>query len=71
LIPTINGQKIFVLRGKKAVAIRVKTGSHHASMTEICSGLLVTDTIIIRGQHKLKEGSQVIAKQSGSKDHLL
>ncbi|MBA2655861.1 MAG: efflux RND transporter periplasmic adaptor subunit [Tatlockia sp.] len=65
LIPTINGQKIFVLRGKKAMAIKVKTGAHHASMTEICSGLKSNDIIIIRGQHKLKEGSPVINLHSG------
>jgi membrane fusion protein (multidrug efflux system) len=65
LIPTINGQKIFVLRGKKAVAVRVKTGAHHAAMTEICSGLNPEDIIIIRGQHKLKEGSRVIDIHQG------
>ncbi len=65
LIPTINGQKVFVLRGKKAVAIKVKTGAHHASMTEICSGLKSKDRVIIRGQHKLKEGSRVINVHSG------
>lgn len=65
LIPTINGQKIFVLRGKRAVAVKVKTGSHHATMTEICNGLNPNDTIIVRGQHKLKEGSPVIARHSG------
>lgn len=65
LIPTIKGQKLFVLRGKRAVAIKVKTGSHHASMTEICKGLKTNDIIIIRGQHKLKDGSRVIAVHSG------
>ncbi|KTD24482.1 MULTISPECIES: efflux RND transporter periplasmic adaptor subunit [Legionella] len=65
LIPTINGQKIFILRGKKAVAVRVKTGVHHASMTEICSGLNSSDIVIIRGQHKLKEGSRVIDIRKG------
>lgn len=65
LIPTINGQKIFVIRGNKAVAIRVKTGAHHASMTEICSGLSSDDVIIVRGQHKLKEGSRVIDIHQG------
>ena len=60
LIPTINGQKIFVLRGKRAVAIRVKTGAHHAAMTEIHSGLKSGDIIVVRGQHKLKEGSRII-----------
>ncbi|CDZ77675.1 Multidrug transporter MdtA [Legionella massiliensis] len=65
LIPTINGQKIFVLRDKRAIAIKVKTGSHHDSMTEVCSGLSADDIIIIRGQHKLKEGSRVIDRHSG------
>lgn len=65
LIPTINGQKIFVLRGDRAVAIRVKTGDHHASMTEICNGIKADDIIIIRGQHKLKEGSRVINLHQG------
>jgi membrane fusion protein (multidrug efflux system) len=65
LIPTINGQRIFVLRGKKAVAIKVRTGAHHASMTEICSGLKSSDIVIIRGQHKLKEGSHVINVHPG------
>lgn len=64
LIPTINGQKIFVLRGKRAVAIRVKTGAHHAAMTEICSGLKSGDIIVVRGQHKLKEGSRVIHSET-------
>lgn len=65
LIPTINGQKIFVLRDKRAVSIRVKTGAHHASMTEIRSGLSADDIIIVRGQHKLKEGSYVIDLHRG------
>ncbi|MDP1601904.1 MAG: efflux RND transporter periplasmic adaptor subunit [Legionella sp.] len=61
LIPTINGQKIFVLRGNTAIIKRVKTGAHHAAMTEICQGLKSDDIVIVRGQHKLKEGSPVIA----------
>ncbi|MCA0402667.1 MAG: efflux RND transporter periplasmic adaptor subunit [Proteobacteria bacterium] len=65
LIPTINGQKIFILRDNKAQTIRVKTGAHHASMTEICSGLQANDIIIVRGQHKLKEGSPVISLNKG------
>ncbi|KTD23740.1 hemolysin D [Legionella lansingensis] len=60
LIPTINGQKIFVLRNDKAVAVRVKIGAHHDAMTEIRSGLKADDIVIVRGQHKLREGSRVI-----------
>ncbi|KTC77050.1 efflux RND transporter periplasmic adaptor subunit [Legionella brunensis] len=65
LIPTINGQKIFVLRNDKAVAVPVKTGAHHGAMTEICNGLNKDDVIIIRGQHKLREGSFVIDIHQG------
>ncbi|MCC5014190.1 MULTISPECIES: efflux RND transporter periplasmic adaptor subunit [unclassified Legionella] len=65
LIPTIHGQKIFVLRDDIAVAVPVETGAHHASMTEICSGLQADDIVIVRGQHKLKEGSHVIDIHEG------
>ncbi|ASQ46842.1 efflux RND transporter periplasmic adaptor subunit [Legionella clemsonensis] len=65
LIPTINGQKIFVLRNDKAVAVRVKTGAHHGAMTEVNSGLSVDDIVIVRGQHKLREGSLVIDIHQG------
>lgn len=61
LIPTINGQKVFVLQGTKAVTLQVKIGAHHHDMAEICQGLTADDIVIIRGQHKLKEGSDVIA----------
>ncbi len=64
LIPTINGEKVFVLRNNKAIAVPVKTGLHRAAMTEIESGLKSDDIVIVRGQHKLKEGSQVIASQT-------
>ncbi|WP_052673568.1 efflux RND transporter periplasmic adaptor subunit [Legionella hackeliae] len=65
LIPTINGQKIFIVRNDKAIAIRVKTGAHHGAMTEIYSGLSVDDIVIVRGQHKLREGSPVIDIHQG------
>lgn len=65
LIPTINGQKIFVLRNAKAIAISVKTGVHLGSMTEISSGLTIDDIVIVRGQHKLREGSSVIDIHQG------
>lgn len=65
LIPTISGQKIFILRDNKAVAINVETGAHHAEMTEILKGLSLSDIIIVRGQHKLKDGTEVIDVQKG------
>lgn len=65
LIPTINGQKIFILRGNKAITKGVKTCMHHAALIEICRGLKADDIIIVRGQHKLKEDSTVIAVNQG------
>lgn len=60
LIPTINGQKVFIVRQGHAYTVHVKTGAHHAAMTEIAQGLSANDTVIVRGQHKLKEGSPVV-----------
>lgn len=65
LIPTINGQKVFVVRQNRAIAVRVSIGAHHAAMTEIYKGLGPDDYVIIRGQHKLGEGSPVSVKTHG------
>ena len=65
LIPTISGQKLFILRGNNAFSINVTTGIHHAEMTEVLKGLKLSDTIIVRGQHKLKNGTNVIDIQKG------
>lgn len=65
LIPTINGQKVFLVRNQRAVAVPVKIGAHHAAMIEISKGLKADDLVIIRGQHKLKEGSSVRIKAHG------
>lgn len=66
LIPTISGQKIFIVRDNKAVAVNVKTGAHHIALTEIRQGLKLDDTIIVRGQHKLKEGSEISVKKQNT-----
>jgi len=60
IIPTISGQKIYVIRNNKAKALKVVTGVHHADMIEVKKGLTENDTVIIRGQHKLKDGSLVM-----------
>ena len=65
LIPTIKGQKIFVLQGDRATTKYIKIGAHHNAMIEIKKGVQPHDIIIVRGQHKLKEGSKVIAINKG------
>ncbi len=60
IIPGINNEKVFLIRDNKAQAINITTGAHHAQMVEVISGLKPDDRIIVRGQHKLKDGSLVI-----------
>ncbi|MCC5791498.1 MAG: efflux RND transporter periplasmic adaptor subunit [Legionellaceae bacterium] len=65
LIPTISGQKVFIYKDGKATLVSVEAGAHHAEMTEILRGLQVSDIIITRGQHKLKDGAPVIDIHQG------
>lgn len=60
LIPTINGQKIFISTDKHAKSIMVQTGIHHNGMTEITKGLDPDSLVITRGQHRLKDGAIII-----------
>ncbi|WP_367606302.1 efflux RND transporter periplasmic adaptor subunit [Legionella sp. W05-934-2] len=60
LIPTINGQKIFIAIDKQAKSVMVQTGIHHKGMTEITKGLDADSLIITRGQHRLKDGANII-----------
>lgn len=59
LIPTIHGQKIFVLHHNIASAVPVEIAAHRATVAIISKGLKAGDCIVVRGQHKLKEGSLV------------
>ncbi|MGQ3889843.1 efflux RND transporter periplasmic adaptor subunit [Legionella sp. CNM-1927-20] len=65
VIPTISGQKVFILNNGRAIAKQIKVGSHYGAMIEVRRGLKPTDIVIIRGQHKLKEGATVLAKNEG------
>ncbi len=60
LIPTINGQKLFVAKDNHAKSLTVQTGIHHQGFTEITKGLDADSLIIVRGQHRLKDGAVII-----------
>lgn len=62
LIPTIEGQTVFVIEENKAKAVLVTTGKHLGAKVLIHKGLKATDKIVIRGQHKLKDGALIKAK---------
>lgn len=65
LIPTINGQKIFISQGKTAKSVLVQTGIHYRGMTEVTQGLKPGTLIITRGQHRLKDGAEIIDMGQG------
>ncbi|WP_419419177.1 efflux RND transporter periplasmic adaptor subunit [Legionella sp. D16C41] len=65
IIPTINGQKVFIVDEGRALTKQIKVGAHYGPMIEVRRGLKPTDIVIIRGQHKLKEGVSVFAKNEG------
>lgn len=60
LIPTINGQKIYIATGKHAKSVMVQTGIHYHGMTEVTKGLDDDSLVITRGQHRLKDGASII-----------
>jgi len=59
LVSTINGQKVYTVIDDKANSVDIVTGAHHQTYVEVLSGLHERDTVITRGQHKLKEGSLI------------
>jgi membrane fusion protein (multidrug efflux system) len=64
LIPTITGEKIYVVKGNKAKSVNVKTGQHINGLVEITEGLKDKDEIVFRGQHKLHDGSLIKRTQA-------
>lgn len=65
LLPTITGEKIYIVKKDKAISIPVKTGLHMKGLVEIVSGLNEQDEVVYRGQHKLHDGSLIKRIQKG------
>jgi membrane fusion protein, multidrug efflux system len=59
LMPSIKGQKVFIIEQGKAHEITIKTGAHRLAKVEVISGLKQNQQIVTRGQHKLKDGAKV------------
>lgn len=60
LVPTITGQKIYLVKpDNKVEGVSVKTGIHHNGFVEIVSGLTERAEVVYRGQHKLHDGSLI------------
>lgn len=59
IVPTITGPKVFVIKNKKAMLTRIKTGPTFDNMIEVKSGLQNGEVIVVAGQQRLQEGSLV------------
>lgn len=60
VIPGLNKQKVFIIENDHARLVQISIGEHHADMVEVIKGLDKNERVIIRGQHKLKDGSKII-----------
>ena len=59
VIPTINGQKVFVVRGGQAAEVPVKIGMRTDKAIEITEGIKASDTLVASGLLGVKEGSKL------------
>lgn len=59
IVPTMNGQQVFIVRDGKAVVHAVKTGARSGQLIEIVEGVQVGDTVIISGLQGVENGTQV------------
>lgn len=64
LIPTITGEKIYIIKKNQAHSVIVKTGLHDHENVEVIEGLHPGDTVVIHGHHKLHDGSLVTVSNS-------
>lgn len=59
LVATIDGQQVFKVVNGKAVAVPVKIGQRTSDQVQILQGLVLDDTVVTSGQHKIKDGMPV------------
>lgn len=59
LVATIDGQQVYKIVNNKAVASPVKVGQRTENQVQILEGLILDDTVVVTGQHKLKDGTPV------------
>ena len=60
IIPTMDGEQVYVVAGGTATIRPVKTGARSESFIEIVEGLAPGDTVIVEGIQTIEEGSPVI-----------
>lgn len=63
IIPEQNGQKVFVVRNRKAESVPVEIGLRTDRTVEIRSGLSVGDSLITTGIQLVKPGGEVLVQE--------
>lgn len=59
VVPTIDGYQVYVITGEKAEARTVTLGSRIAGKVVVLTGLQPNETVVTRGQDRLREGATV------------
>lgn len=67
LVPTGNGQSLFVVADGRAQRVAVRTGMRRDTRVEILEGVQVGDVVVTAGQLKLRDGAQVRVADDGAK----
>lgn len=61
LIPDIQGQKVFVMKGGKVTSARVQLGMRTANSVQLTTGVEAGDSVIVTGLLALRDGASVRA----------
>lgn len=59
IIPQLQGQKLFLMRGGKAESVEIETGIRTETMVQVTRGLAAGDTVITTALLALKDGAVV------------
>jgi len=66
LIPDIQGQKVLLMKGGRAVSARVQLGLRTANSVQLTSGVQPGDSVIVTGLLALRDGAAVRALAKGT-----
>ncbi len=59
LIPELQGQKVYLLKGGRAIPARVKTGIRTPREIQITEGVDVSDSLIVTGLLQIKDSARI------------
>jgi len=60
VIPVLEGQQLFLMKGGKVVPVLVETGTRQADLIAVTGGVMAGDTILLSGLLTVKAGDVVI-----------